>query len=151
MRCCILWSHLGLHCLLKPVRIYTVIKVLQALPHALPLHLHQASAITLSKIKCVLDVMPINIFARLQGNLWNRFQVIERAHIYDLDHYYVQRADPPKAELRFLCFANCIMVIYICIKFQENILNSFQVTGWTKIYYRNHYFQNSKCHNSKIG
>ena len=42
----------------------------------------------------------------------------------------VQRAETPKAgkpELRFLCFANCIMVIYICIKFQENISNSFQV------------------------
>ena len=36
----------------------------------------------------------------------------------------VQRAVTPKAgnsELRFLCFANSIMVIYICIKFRENI------------------------------
>ena len=44
----------------------------------------------------------------------------------------VQRAVDPKAgisELWFLYFANCIMVIYICIKFQENISNSFQVTG----------------------
>ena len=43
----------------------------------------------------------------------------------------VQRAETPKAgksELQFLSFANCIMLIYICIKFQENILNSFQVT-----------------------
>ena len=55
----------------------------------------------------------------------------------------VQKAENPKAgksELQFLCFANCIMVIYICIKFQENKLNSFQVTEWTQIYYRNHYF-----------
>ena len=46
----------------------------------------------------------------------------------------VQRAETPKAgksESRFLCFANCITVIYICIKFQENISNSFQVTEWT--------------------
>ena len=41
------------------------------------------------------------------------------------------------------------MVIYICIKFQENISNSFQVTEWTKIYYRNHHFQSSKGHISK--
>ena len=41
------------------------------------------------------------------------------------------------------------MVIYICIKFQENILDSFLVTDWTQIYYRNHYFQSSKGHNSK--
>ena len=27
------------------------------------------------------------IFARLQENLWDNFQVIERAQVYDLDHY----------------------------------------------------------------
>ena len=41
------------------------------------------------------------------------------------------------------------MVIYICIKFQENISNSFQVTQLTQIYYGNHYFLSSKGHNSK--
>ena len=55
----------------------------------------------------------------------------------------IQRAVTPKAgysELQFLSFANCFIVIYSCIKFQENILNSFQVTEWTEIYYRNYYF-----------
>ena len=50
---------------------------------------------------------------------------------------YVQRAETPKAgksELQFLCFANCIMVIYICIKFQDDSSNSLQVTEWTQIY-----------------
>ena len=64
----------------------------------------------------------------------------------------VQRAVAPKAGdsgLRFLCFANCIMVIYFCIKFQENISKSFQVTEWAQINYRNNYFQSSKGHNSK--
>ena len=45
--------------------------------------------------------------------------------------YNAQRAVTPKAgnsELWFLCSAHHIMVIYICIKFQENISNSFQVT-----------------------
>ena len=63
----------------------------------------------------------------------------------------VQRAVTPKAgnsEL-CLCFAQCIMVIYICIKFHENISNSFQVTEWTQIYYRNLYFQGSKGQSSK--
>ena len=36
-----------------------VIKALQALHHAPPLHLHQASAITLSKIKFVLHVISL--------------------------------------------------------------------------------------------
>ena len=64
----------------------------------------------------------------------------------------VQRAITPKAgnsELLFLCFAKCIIVIYICIKFHENISNSFQATEWTQIYYRYHYFQSSKGINSK--
>ena len=61
----------------------------------------------------------------------------------------VQRAITPKAgnsELPFLCSVNCIMVIYICIKFQENIV--FKLQG-TQIYYRNHYFQSLKGHNSQ--
>ena len=46
----------------------------------------------------------------------------------------VQRVVTPKSgtsELWFLCSAHHIMVIYICIKFQENISNSFQVTKQT--------------------
>ena len=48
--------------------------------------------------------------------------------------YNVQRAVTPKAgnsELWFLCSAHHIMVIYIYIKLQENISNSFYVTEWT--------------------
>ena len=48
----------------------------------------------------------------------------------------VQKVVTPKAgstELPFLCSANCIMVINICIKFQENITNSFQVIVDTNI------------------
>ena len=48
-----------------------------------------------------------------------------------------ERAVIPKAgksELRCLSFTNCIMVIYICIKFQESISNSFQTIEWTQIY-----------------
>ena len=64
----------------------------------------------------------------------------------------VQRTVTPKpgnSKLRVLCYAHRFMEIYICIKFQENISNSFQVTEWTRIYYRNHYFQSSKGHNLK--
>ena len=63
----------------------------------------------------------------------------------------VQRVETPKAVSQSYGFANCIMVIYICIKFQENISNSFQVTQLTQIYYGNHYFLSSKVHNSKGG
>ena len=50
--------------------------------------------------------------------------------------YNIQRAVTPKAgnlELWFLCSAHHIIVVYICIKFQENISNGFQVTEWTHI------------------
>ena len=98
--------------------------------------------------------MSLYIFARLQGNLWNHFSSYRTGtHIWL--RLLLTMFKGPKLkkqvsqELRFLCFANCIMVIYICIKFQENISNSFQVTERTQIYYRNHYFQSSKGHNSK--
>ena len=55
------------------------------------------------------------------------------------------------SELRILCFANCIMVIGICIKFQEKISNSFQVKKCSQIYYRNHYFQSSNAITQKVG
>ena len=63
----------------------------------------------------------------------------------------VQRAATPKAgnsELLFLCFAHCIILIYICIKFQENISDSFHVT---QIYYRNHIFKAQRAVTPKVG
>ena len=42
-----------------------------------------------------------------------------------------------------------MVISYICLKFQENISNSFQVIEWTQIYFRNQYFQSSKGINSK--
>ena len=64
----------------------------------------------------------------------------------------VQRAATAgKSELLFLHFANCIMVLYIYIKFQENISNSFQDTEWTQIHYRNRYFQIQRAITPKVG
>ena len=36
-----------------------------------------------------------------------------------------------RKELWFLCSARCLMMLYISMKFHDNILNSFQVTEWT--------------------
>ena len=63
---------------------------------------------------------------------------LQKGHKYmtGITNYNVQRALTPKAgnrELWFLCSAHHIMVIYICIKFQENISNSFQITEQTHI------------------
>ena len=38
--------------------------------------------------------------------------------------FYVQRAITPKvgkSELQFMCFAHCLIVLYFCVKFGENI------------------------------
>ena len=84
--------------------------------------------------------------------LQNHFQVIERAQVYDWDHYLqCPKGGTPKAgnsELCFLCSAHHIVVIYICIKFQNNISNIFKLQS-RHMYYRNHDFQCSKGHNSK--
>ena len=57
---------------------------------------------------------------------------LQKGHMYMtwLTSDNVQRVVTPNAnnsELLFLYFANCIMVIYLCIKFEENISNNFQV------------------------
>ena len=77
------------------------------------------------------------IFARLQENLWNHFQVI-KGHkcMTGIFIYNVQRAVTPKEsnlELSCLCSAHHIIVIYICIKLQENVSKSFQVTERTHL------------------
>ena len=56
----------------------------------------------------------------------------------------VQRAITPKvdkSELRFMCCALCLMVLYICV-FCENITNSIRVIERTPLDGRNGYFQN---------
>ena len=60
--------------------------------------------------------------------------------------YNGQSVETPKAgksQLWFLCSAHHIMVKHICINFQENISNSFQVTE------RTHIFQCSKDSKSR--
>ena len=44
------------------------------------------------------------------------------------------------------------MMLYICVKFHQNIWNGFQLTEWTRVHSRNGYFQYLLCsngHNSK--
>ena len=65
--------------------------------------------------------------------------------------YSVKRKVTPKAgnsKLWFLCSAHYIMVICICIKFQENISNNFQVIERTHILQKS-LISTSKGHYSK--
>ena len=64
--------------------------------------------------------------------------------------FNVQRAITPnvgKSELLFLCSARCLIVLYIFVKFRENITNGMKRT---RVHVRNDYVQFPKGNNSKI-
>ena len=66
--------------------------------------------------------------------------------------FNVQRSMAPKVckpELRFMCSACRLIVLYICVKFRENISNGFQFTERTWVHGRNGYVQCSKGNNFK--
>ena len=49
--------------------------------------------------------------------------------------FNVQRVITPKVgkpELRFMCYAHRLMVLYIGVKYHENISNAIRVTEWTQ-------------------
>ena len=57
-------------------------------------------------------------------------------HVLILAMFNVQRAITPKVgkpELCFMCSASCLIVLYICVKFHENIEQ-------TLVHSRNGYF-----------
>ena len=59
--------------------------------------------------------------------------------------FNVQRAITPKVcnpGLQFLCSARRLMVLNICVKFHENILNGFEVTEQTQVCGKNCHFFN---------
>ena len=68
--------------------------------------------------------------------------------------FNVQRAITPKVgkpELWFICSASRLIVLYIFVKFRENILKSFQLTERTRVHGRNGYVQCPKSNNSNVG
>ena len=65
--------------------------------------------------------------------------------------FNVQREIAPKVgklELQFTCSALCLIVLYICVTFGENISNGIRVTERTLVHGRNDYVQCSKCYYS---
>ena len=64
----------------------------------------------------------------------------------------IQRDVTQKVSIRELWFwhsACHLMLVNICMKFHEDILNSFKVTERMRFCLRNCYLQSSKGHNSK--
>ena len=89
-------------------------------------------------------------FIKISGTVLN----LQSGHKYmvEMAMFNVQRTITPKVgkpELQFMCSACCLIVLYTCVKFRENISNSFQLTERTQVHGRNDYVQCSKGNNSK--
>ena len=74
--------------------------------------------------------------------------------VFNLCSGYVQRSKGKlskegKPEFRFMCSARCLIMLYICVKFLENIRNSIRDKEQTQVHKRNGYVQCSKGNNSK--
>ena len=81
------------------------------------------------------------------SELWSR-----HGYMVELAMFNVQRVTIPKVgktELWFMCSAHCLMVLYICVKFCENITNGIRVMEQTRVHGRICYVQCSKGYNSK--
>ena len=80
--------------------------------------------------------MLVNICLKFHEGILNGFWVTERTRPYHKIYYFqFQMAITPKIrnpELRFLRSARCLMLLYICVKFHENISNGFWVTERTR-------------------
>ena len=80
--------------------------------------------------------MLVNICMKFHEGILNGFWVTERTRPYRKIYYFqFQRAITPKIrnpELRFLRSARRLMLLYICVKFHENISNGFWVTERTR-------------------
>ena len=80
--------------------------------------------------------MLVNICMKFHEGTLNGFWDTERTQPYRKIYYFqFQRAITPKLcnqDLRFLRSASHLMLLYICVKFHENISNSFWVTERTQ-------------------
>ena len=81
-------------------------------------------------------LMLVHICMKFHEGILNGFLVTERTRPYRNIYYFqFQRTITPKIpnpELRFLRSACRLMLLYICVKFHENISNGFGVTERTR-------------------
>ena len=100
---------------------------------------------------CCLKV--IYICEMFHQNIWNCFQLQSRhKYMVEMAMFNIQRTitlKVSKQEFRFMCSAPDLTVLYICVKFCENISNSLQLTEQTRVHGRNGCVQCPKVNNSK--
>ena len=79
--------------------------------------------------------MVLYICKKFHNNIWDGFQLTEWTREHDRNGY-VQMAITPKVgkpEVRFMCSAHCLVVLYIYVKFHGNILDSIRVMERTRM------------------
>ena len=81
------------------------------------------------------------VFSLLSGHEYK----VEKT-IFNVLRAIIQNVD--NSELLFMCSAHCLLVLYICVKFRENITNGIRVMERTRVHGRNGYIQCSKGNNS---
>ena len=89
----------------------------------------------------------VRSFIKISGMVFNLHD-----NMIEMAMFNVQRAITPKVgkpELRFMCSARCLIMLYICVKFHENISNDLHLTERTQVHGRNGYAQCSKGNNCK--
>ena len=87
-------------------------------------------------LRSACRLMLVNICMKFHEGTLNGFWVTEQTRPYRKIYYFqFQRAITPKIcnpKLRFLCSARRFMLLYIYVKFHENISNGFWVTERTR-------------------
>ena len=78
------------------------------------------------------------IYVKFPENISNSFQLTERTRYYmvEMAMFNVKRAITPKVdkpELRFMCSARRLMVLYIYVKFGENISDNIRIMEWIRM------------------
>ena len=89
----------------------------------------------------------------LHENILNGFQLTEqtRVHVWNgyVQHSKGNNSKSSQPELLFMHYAGRLMMLYIFVKFRENIINGTRVIERTRVHDRNGYVQRAKT--PKVG
>ena len=101
--------------------------------------------------------MVFYICMKFHLNTWNRFQLTERTGVHSRNGYFQHLVCSKDCNSKsrlirviVLCSACCLMVLYTCEKFHNNISNSSQLTELTRVHSRNGYGQCSNAITPKV-
>ena len=89
--------------------------------------------------------MVLYICERFHENILNSFQLTERTGVHgEIDYVQCSKGNNSKSrqsELRFMCSASHLIMLYICVKFRENVTNGIRLMEQTQVHGRNGYVQ----------